>query len=742
MKYDKICVMLPTYGRAATKLPVFIRSLIEKTDDISLVCICFVVNEEDTETVKAIGVFCNGVVEYEILYERTKECNLAYYFNLAYDKTKFNDPGTCVSMFGDDMVFVTRGWESLMLEKINDACGFGIVYGDDDYCQHEKLCVYFIATRAYISLFGKHFMCPEFGADWIDTIHMEIAKELNCAWYIPNLHIRHEHFTKTNEMDVTTVRNRIVATKVHQKKNMVNEFSSEIAENVKNKLKQIDFHGLTFVMTTYDRIPILERMAVSWNKAVLIPEITVYDDCSVRIKEVRKIVSNMRNAKLCEGSSHLGCEENNVRALRCALKEKETKGVVVIDSDACFSGAWIFKVLALWNHIQNNSWYAGGSIFNTNTHAAIPDGESINGYVNKKIIGGLGAIYKRETIEQALLNYDSTKKSLTWDNTINDWVVKNDKAFLCSEKSHIQHIGFFQGLHTSDLRLGDYAEDFAGKVEPMRSITTGFTGGPVLFAVMARLGDVVAASMIANMLMSHGVDLTWLIIPKYAELLHRIAPGAKVIVSEPMAGGPQGDWSETNTSEMKIKYPNYSAHINAQIGARENHNEYTSSGLSPCDYMKMICEDVTGIALDKNYSDFLFFDDSGVGSHIDIKKLPENLAIIAPQAITCPVITPEIAEEIFRELKAEGYNVRLLVPNRPERLPTSEIRNKYIYRQPVERCIVILQRAKMFVGSDSGMSWCALYSKCEKRIYHKRERLRKTNTHFSVLDFNAKDVVI
>lgn len=337
--YDKICVMLPTYGRAATKLPVFLKSMIETAHDLSNVCVSFVVNEKDTDTVAAINRLCGALLDYEILYESSMECNLAQYFNLSYDTTRFNAPTTCVSMFGDDMVFVTQNWDAIMLEKMNDKMGFGIVYGDDDYCQHEGLCVYFITSRMYIELTGKPFMHPEFGADWIDVIHMKAAKELGAAWYVPSLHIRHEHFTKTNTMDETTVRNRVVATECNKRGGEVDPYVTEVVSNVRSALAAVDLSELAFVMTTYDRVPILDRSVRTWNKSVWTPEITVYDDGSVRIDEVRATIGKMRGAMMVEGS-HLGCDGNNIWALRGSLRPG-VKAVVVLDSDTIFSEAWL-----------------------------------------------------------------------------------------------------------------------------------------------------------------------------------------------------------------------------------------------------------------------------------------------------------------------------------------------------------------------------------------------------------------
>lgn len=733
--YDKICVMLPTYGRANTKLPVFLRSLFDKTDNIDNICVSFVVNKNDKDSVKCIDAMCKDVVEYEILTEDTTKCNMSYYFNLSYDNTRFKDRSTCVSMFGDDMVFVTKGWDSIMLNKINDKSGFGIVYGDDDNCQHADLCVHFITSRMYVEMTGKPFMCPEFGADWIDNIHMRTAKELGAAWYIPELHIRHDHFSKINSMDETTIRNRMVATEIHHKKVLVKPYSDEMIANIKNSLSMIDLRDLTFVMTSYDRVPILERMVRTWNKSVWVPDIMVYDDYSVRIKEVKEVVAKMKSAILVESNKHLGCDRKNIDAVATGI-HNNSNAVVVLDSDTLFSETWLFEVYSLWVAIKDDSDYAGASMFNTDQHETISYIDKNT--VEKKSIGGLGAIYKVGIIKE-LIASDSTD---SWDNRINNIVASVGKKFLCSKKSYAQHGGYFSGMHTNDMKMGDYAEEFTGDIEPIRTIAVGSKRGPVLFSAMARLGDVVGASMVANMLIEKGIDLTWLVIPMYERLVERICPKAKIILSEPLVGGPQGEWSETNTYDMKQKYPTFEAHINAQVGARENHNEYMRSGLSPCEYIRMACSDVTGIDIGTNFRDYLIFDDNGIVPESGRDRIPEKLAIICPEAKTSPVFNDEMVEKLFSCLEKDGYSPRILVPLPPRGIPQKQIRSRYIHRKSIEQCICIIRKAEMFVGADSGMSWCALYSDCKKWIYHNPERIKKVNTYFSKIDKNAEDIIM
>ena len=740
VEYNRICVMCPTYGRAGGKLNTFIRSALEtRHGDI---CFSFVVNKSDTESVRVIHDLFDHpdapIVPYEILEENTDKPHLAKYFNQAYRETKFNEPGTLVSMFGDDMEFRTPGWDRMMVDKMNDVGGFGIVYGDDDYCQHDKLCVYFVTSRAFVESTGKPFMCEEFAVDWIDNVWMVVAKGLNAAWYLPGLHVFHNHATRPGKMDATWERSRAMAAESNSRCSLVDGYAAEIRNNVKASVVAAIDPSVGYVMTTYDRIPTLAQTVKSWNKAAGHPKLMVCDDNSHRKAEVTALVSDMIGATFSSGMKNVGVDKNNDRAIRDVFDfNSKCEAVAVIDSDVAVSPVFALKYSWLWQRIRDDEKYAGGSLFNAEQNHKAGKAVGVN-YVEKQTVGGCGALYKKTTVESA--KFDLGSKA-SWDNQINSWAIVNNRKFLCTKVSHVQHTGYVEGTHISDGELWDCAENFAGYVEPIRKKTSARVHGPILFAAMARLGDVVAASMIANMLIEkHGYDLTWLAIPRYTKLIYLICPQAKLIVQEPIVGGPYGEWSETNTWEMAQKYPDFAAHINAQAGARENHGEYTTGDLRMCEFLAMLCEDVLGVKMDKNYRDYL----RGGDCYLDVQRerIPGNLAVISPGGISSPALTDEKVDAKFRELKAAGYNPRILVETRPPNKSIREVRERYLYGYTVPQCIAILKHAKHFVGNDSGMAWCSLFSGCTKEIYHpSEERLKFDGVMFSDYDANAKDLV-
>ncbi|MCJ7715850.1 MAG: AraC family transcriptional regulator, partial [Anaerolineales bacterium] len=109
--------------------------------DVNNIRFCFCVNVDDIETeIYLESRYWPIEKQYEIIWEETKQPNLSLYFNMMYEQTRFNKEGDIATMIGDDMVFLTEGWETEILKYINEADGKLIVYCNDNYIAGEKLC--------------------------------------------------------------------------------------------------------------------------------------------------------------------------------------------------------------------------------------------------------------------------------------------------------------------------------------------------------------------------------------------------------------------------------------------------------------------------------------------------------------------------------------------------------------------------------------------------------------------------
>jgi len=199
MYFDKINLFLPTRKRVKNgKLKKYLSSAIDTWYSKDNVVFTFLIDSDDDESKEYLEEF---VAANDPSRERThiiintdvEKPHLANFYNKMYEETKFKDPGTLVSMTGDDMVFATDGWDRKILDAANQTQGMGIIYCDDDYVQHENLCVNLFVTRALVEATGKPFMCPYYAADYIDTVWMNVGIGSSLLRYLGDVKIRHEH---------------------------------------------------------------------------------------------------------------------------------------------------------------------------------------------------------------------------------------------------------------------------------------------------------------------------------------------------------------------------------------------------------------------------------------------------------------------------------------------------------------------------------------------------------------------
>ena len=578
---------------------------------------------------------------------------------------------------------------------------------------------------------------------------MEVGRKLNAATYLPTVIIKHDHCTRHNSGgDAVWQRSRAGLGKEQAEAPAgVPAYTDEIACNIMNKLKELIDPAVAFVMATYDRVPLLDKAVISYMDSVLFPEnIDVYDDCSEKKDVIEKIVGTMKNATFHAADEHLACNNRYGKLLREKMADPKIQAVMICDSDTLFSSHWMIKLMDLWNEFKGNENLGAISLFDAPQHTR-DDAKCTDTLTYKRSIGGFGVLLTRRVLEPALSGYnDVPGKTLSWDNQVNAIIGARKMDVILPARSFLQHMGFSWGHHKTDAQMGDFAPNFVGESKPPSEYKRPSGNPPrsILWASMGRMGDVIMSSMIANMLISQGVRLTWIVIPKYAKLVSRICPLATVIQHMPNEG-PDALWSETTEAEMKQKYAGreYQCFINAQVGARENHDRYIRSGRHPCEWLRIHVEGMTGITLSPDYRGYLRFKDDNVPvkSNYLTAEPKRPLAIIAPVAQTSPCLSPERVDQIYAKLKADGYYPLLLVEKKP-RIPINQLRNKYLWGMTEIECIKIIQRAALFVGQDSGLAWCSLFSKCRKEIYHSKSRLDMVNTRFEFVDpGRAQDIV-
>ena len=198
--YDRINIFCPTYKRIINgRFIKMLTSAMLTAADPKQVCFTFLINDDDQESHNFFKT--QEIIPSEFLYHAIVTNifppSLSKFYNTMYEKTNFQEPGTLVSMIGDDMVFKTKGWDDAILRKANEMDGVCGIYCDDDYCQHGNLCVNLFTTRKLIEATGKKFMCEMFPVDFIDTLWMKFLQRIRRAYYLDWVKIKHEHACHT-----------------------------------------------------------------------------------------------------------------------------------------------------------------------------------------------------------------------------------------------------------------------------------------------------------------------------------------------------------------------------------------------------------------------------------------------------------------------------------------------------------------------------------------------------------------
>lgn len=192
MIYTKINLMIPTFDRTE-QLTELLDSSLRKASDPNRIAFSFCVNESDRKTLNLVERrYWPKPENVFVTLERTRQPNLALYYNMLYKMAWPDADDMIVSMVGDDMVWMTSGYDEKILDKINECEGKAIVYCDDDFIAHDQLCVNLFTTRRMIPE-GMPFMCPFFAAEMIDVVWYKIGKMTGTLRYLDKVILRHNH---------------------------------------------------------------------------------------------------------------------------------------------------------------------------------------------------------------------------------------------------------------------------------------------------------------------------------------------------------------------------------------------------------------------------------------------------------------------------------------------------------------------------------------------------------------------
>ena len=187
----KIAILVPSRERMNRRLTMLM-SILTSVKDINNVNVYFGVDEDDPtrEIIKkvAAAVPCVKIVDIK---NEGKFIGLGKMWNLCVSASNEE----IISMIGDDMVFLTPGWDEMLIEEFKTA-KLDLIHGvhcNDGY-HGEKLAVNFFCHRRYAELMNGKFMREEFKINWIDQWLHQVFQSVGRLKYRGDIMIEHRHW--------------------------------------------------------------------------------------------------------------------------------------------------------------------------------------------------------------------------------------------------------------------------------------------------------------------------------------------------------------------------------------------------------------------------------------------------------------------------------------------------------------------------------------------------------------------
>jgi len=184
---DKISILLPTRKRPQFMKRLY-ESIITTVDDTSAIEICFCIDNDDTDSLEYI---VDLATDPRVKYTISKRDVLSKLWNNAYDISS----GEILMHCGDDIVFRTPGWDTIVRSKFNEFPDkIVLLWGNDLVVPVEKnFGTHCFLHRKWVEATG-YFVPPYFVSDYNDTWFNDVADMLNRKFHI-NIVTEHMHYT-------------------------------------------------------------------------------------------------------------------------------------------------------------------------------------------------------------------------------------------------------------------------------------------------------------------------------------------------------------------------------------------------------------------------------------------------------------------------------------------------------------------------------------------------------------------
>lgn len=174
-------ILCPTRGRPEN-VRRFIDSIKYNCDNFNNIEILFYVDDDDTE-------FPNEVLDYNI----KKITGRRIWISLAWNVLYVHSRGSIFMYAGDDLVFKTKGWDTIVFETFETFKDrILLVYGNDNGWHGSKIAIHGFVHSNWVNALG-YFTYPGRTSP-LDLWFTDVAKRINRAVYLPLLILEHVHY--------------------------------------------------------------------------------------------------------------------------------------------------------------------------------------------------------------------------------------------------------------------------------------------------------------------------------------------------------------------------------------------------------------------------------------------------------------------------------------------------------------------------------------------------------------------
>ena len=186
-----ISLLIPTRNRP-DNLKRLVNSLINTTEDINNIELCFYVDSDDVVSVDVITDIAEKIKCQCLQGDAAPNVRVSH--AITQNSLQKIATGPIFMFSADDIVFHTRGWDKMVInqfDKFEDK--IALVYGPDGFQTGDvPVCTHGFLHRHWVDVIG-YFFPYQFSVAYHDQWVTEIADALGRRCYIKDLNIEHVH---------------------------------------------------------------------------------------------------------------------------------------------------------------------------------------------------------------------------------------------------------------------------------------------------------------------------------------------------------------------------------------------------------------------------------------------------------------------------------------------------------------------------------------------------------------------